>query len=93
MHLVADMERFGLIRRPPPGAVHRETETKCSARLLGGPVTPGTAATMHAQAEGVPFIIEELARAYRDAGMIQEVDGCGRSRQRRQASSRPRSGR
>src|SRR5207248_4767547 len=33
------------------------------------------AAAMHAQAEGVPFILEELARAYRDAGMVQEIDG------------------
>ena len=36
---------------------------------------PVSAATMHAQAEGVPFILEELVRSYRDAAMIQEVDG------------------
>jgi len=30
---------------------------------------------MHAQAEGVPFIVEELAHAYRDTGMVQEIDG------------------
>jgi len=33
---------------------------------------------MHAQAEGVPFIVEEMARAYRDGGMIQEIDGTWR---------------
>src|SRR5438876_9265257 len=30
---------------------------------------------MHAQAEGVPFSIEESVHAYRDAGMIQQIDG------------------
>ena len=30
---------------------------------------------MHAQAEGVPFIVEELARAYRESGLIQQIDG------------------
>jgi DNA-binding CsgD family transcriptional regulator len=30
---------------------------------------------MHAQAEGVPFILQEVARAYRDSGMIQQIDG------------------
>ena len=30
---------------------------------------------MHAQAEGVPFILAEQAHAYRDAGMIQQIDG------------------
>ena len=35
----------------------------------------GERSPMHAQAEGVPFILEELARAYRDAGMIQQIDG------------------
>ena len=30
---------------------------------------------MHAQAEGVPFIVEEMAFAYREGGMVQEIDG------------------
>ena len=30
---------------------------------------------MQAQSEGVPFIVEELARAHRDAGTLQQVDG------------------
>ena len=33
---------------------------------------------MHAQAEGVPFIVEEMARAYRDGGMVQQIDGMWR---------------
>jgi hypothetical protein len=31
--------------------------------------------TIHAQAEGAPFIVEELVKAYREAGMIRAVDG------------------
>ena len=30
---------------------------------------------MHAQSEGVPFIVEELARTHRDAGTLQQLDG------------------
>ena len=47
----------------------------CSARPSAARSTPTSAATMHAQAEGVPFILEELARTYREAGMIQQIDG------------------
>jgi len=30
---------------------------------------------MHVQSEGVPFIVEELARTHREAGTLQQVDG------------------
>ncbi len=46
--------------------------------MLGGPVDPAGAAVMHAQAEGVPFIVEEMARAYREGGMVQQIDGVWR---------------
>src|SRR5206468_241342 len=73
--LIADMERMGLIRRVK---LSRFTQVDTAAFLrqhLGGPIEVNSAATIHAQAEGVPFILEELAHAYRDAGMIQQVDG------------------
>jgi DNA-binding NarL/FixJ family response regulator len=73
--LVADMERMGLIRRRKVG---RFTQVETAAFLrqhLGGKVALTSAATIHAQSEGVPFILEELAHAYRDAGMIQQIDG------------------
>ncbi|CAN5344391.1 hypothetical protein BH20ACT24_BH20ACT24_11310 [soil metagenome] len=73
--LVADMERMGLIRRVK---LSRFTQIDTAAFLrqhLGGPVDVNSATTVHAQAEGVPFILEELAHAYRDAGMIQQIDG------------------
>lgn len=75
VNLVADMERVGLIRRLK---VHRlgQPETKALLQqLLGGNVNAASAAAMHAQSEGVPFIVEEMAHAYRDQGMIQEIGG------------------
>ena len=73
--LVADMERMGLVRRVKVGRFTQAETAAFLRQLLGGQVNPVSAATIHAQAEGVPFILEEQVRAYRDAGMIQEVDG------------------
>ena len=75
VNLVADMERVGLVRHL---RLHRfgQPETKSLLQqLLGGTVNATSAAAMHAQSEGVPFIVEEMAHAYRDQGMIQEIDG------------------
>jgi len=75
VNLVADMERVGLTRRLK---VHRLTQPETKAllqQLLGGDVNAASAAAMHAQSEGVPFIVEEMAHAYRDQGMIQEIGG------------------
>ena len=30
---------------------------------------------MHVQSEGVPFIVEEIARTHREAGTLQQIDG------------------
>jgi DNA-binding CsgD family transcriptional regulator len=73
--LVADMERLGYLRRL---RLHRFTSAETVQLLrqvLGGPVDATSGATMHAQAEGVPFIVEELAKAYREQGLIRSVDG------------------
>jgi DNA-binding CsgD family transcriptional regulator len=75
VNLLADMDRLGFMRRL---RLHRFTPTETSALLgqaLGGEVEPTSAATIHGQAEGVPFIVEELAKAYREAGVIRPVDG------------------
>jgi DNA-binding CsgD family transcriptional regulator/tetratricopeptide (TPR) repeat protein len=74
-NFVADMERMGLVRRL---RVTRFTASETSLLLkqvLGGPVEGGSAAAMQTQSEGVPFIVEELARAHREAGTLQQVDG------------------
>ena len=73
--LIADMERMGMVRRLRLERFTQLETTELAKQVLGGNVHLGSAATMHAQAEGVPFIVEELARTYRDTGLIQEIDG------------------
>ncbi len=78
VNLVADMDRMGLVRRLTVDRLRQQETRDLLGSVLGGPVDPSGAAVMHGQAEGVPFIIEEMARAYRDGGMIQQVDGIWR---------------
>jgi DNA-binding CsgD family transcriptional regulator/tetratricopeptide (TPR) repeat protein len=73
--LIADMERMGMVRRLKLERFTQLETTEFVQHVLGGKVNVSSAATMHAQAEGVAFIVEELARTYREMGMIQEVDG------------------
>jgi DNA-binding NarL/FixJ family response regulator len=75
VNLIADMERLGLVRRLKVNRFTQVESGEFLRQVLGGRIDPSGAAAMHAQAEGVPFIVEELARAYRDAGMVQEIDG------------------
>ena len=75
VNLIADMERLGMVRRLKLGRLTQMESAELLRQVLGGKVDAPGAATMHAQAEGVPFIMEELAHAYREAGMVQEIDG------------------
>src|SRR3954462_7457685 len=75
VNFVADMERMGLVRRLRPGRFGAGETAELLQRVLGGPVEAPSAAAMHAQSEGVPFIVEELARAHREAGTLQLIDG------------------
>ena len=75
VNFVADLERMGLVRRLRPGRFSTVETTELLKRVLGGPVEAGSGAAMHVQSEGVPFIVEELARAHREAGTIQQIDG------------------
>lgn len=75
MTLVADLERMGVIRRLRPDRfTHTDTVTFLRQQL-GGELDSASAAALHAQSEGVPFILEELTQAYREAAMIQQIDG------------------
>jgi tetratricopeptide (TPR) repeat protein/DNA-binding CsgD family transcriptional regulator len=74
VNLLADMERMGLIRRLKLDRFRQAETRELLEQVLGGSVNPASAAAMHAQAEGVPFIVEEMAQAYRDGGLIQEID-------------------
>ena len=73
--LLADTERMGLLRRLKLGRFSQLESTEFLQQVLGGQIKLSSAAVMHAQAEGVPFILAEQAHAYRDAGMIQQIDG------------------
>jgi DNA-binding NarL/FixJ family response regulator/tetratricopeptide (TPR) repeat protein len=75
VNFVADMERMGLVRRLRPGRFSSVETAELLKRVLGGPVEATSAAAMHVQSEGVPFIVEELARTHREAGTLQQVDG------------------
>jgi DNA-binding NarL/FixJ family response regulator len=73
--LLADMERMRVVRRLKLGRFSLIESSEFLEQVLAAPVDPSTASTIHGQAEGVPFIVEEIARAYREAGMIQQIDG------------------
>ena len=73
--LIADMERMRVIRRLKLARFSVVETSEFLRQILGGQVDPATASTIHGQAEGVPFIVEEIARAYREAGMLQETGG------------------
>ncbi len=75
VNLLADMERLGMVRRFKLSRFSQVETAEFLRQVLGGSIQASGAAAMHAQAEGVPFIVEELAHAYRDAGMVQEIDG------------------
>ena len=75
VNFVADMERMGLVRRLRPARFGSFESAELLKRVLGGPVEAASAAAMHVQAEGVPFIVEEIARAHREAGTLQQIDG------------------
>ncbi|HUF59045.1 MAG TPA: AAA family ATPase [Actinomycetota bacterium] len=71
--LLADMERMRVIRRLKLARFSVLETTEFLRQVLGGQVEPATASTIHGQAEGVPFIVEEIGRAYREAGMLQQI--------------------
>src|SRR5688572_27731232 len=71
--LLADMERMRVIRRLKLARFSVLETSEFLRQILGGQVEPATASTIHGQAEGVPFIVEEIGRAYREAGMLQQI--------------------
>jgi len=73
--LLADLDRLGMLQRLRLGRFTQLESTEFLQQVLGARVNPSTAAVMHAQAEGVPFILREQAEAYRESGLIQQIDG------------------
>ena len=75
VNLVADMGRVGVVRRLKLDRFSQPDTREFLAQVLKGPMDASGAAVMHAQAEGVPFIVEEMAYAYREGGLVQQIDG------------------
>jgi class 3 adenylate cyclase/tetratricopeptide (TPR) repeat protein len=73
--LIADLDRMRvtqvlrLQRLTPPQS------GELLQNLLGSSADDATVESLHSRSEGVPFFIEELARAYREAEAIQLIDG------------------
>ncbi len=72
--LIADVERAGMVRRLKLARFSLAETTEYLTRVLGSEVDQTSAATIHAQAEGVPFVVEEVVRSYREAAMIQRIN-------------------
>jgi DNA-binding NarL/FixJ family response regulator len=73
--LLADLERMGLVRRLKLKRFTQAQSAEFLQQAYGGPIQPASAAVMHAQAEGVPFVLSEQAHVYRDSGLIRQIDG------------------
>jgi DNA-binding CsgD family transcriptional regulator len=73
--LLADIERMGTLQRLRLARFTAHESASFLQQALGGRVDESSSVVMHGQAEGVPFILAEQVRAYRDAGLVQLVDG------------------
>jgi class 3 adenylate cyclase/DNA-binding CsgD family transcriptional regulator/tetratricopeptide (TPR) repeat protein len=73
--LAADLERMRIGRRLRLERLSRAETAELLEHLLGSPVGPQCATTLHQRGEGVPFFIVEFAQAFRDAGLFQNVGG------------------
>ena len=93
VNFVADMERMGLVRRLRLGGSARSRRRAAPATVLGGPVEGQSAAAMHAQSEGVPFIVEELPGRTARPARSSRSRASGGSGGTRRDSCRPRCGR
>ncbi len=73
--LIADLDRMRVTQVLRLDRFNRVETGELLLNLLGAPVDDQTLHSLHARSEGVPFFIEELARAYREADALQLMDG------------------
>jgi class 3 adenylate cyclase len=73
--LIADLDRMRTTQVLRLQRLSRLQTGELLQNLLGAPVDESAVASLHARSEGVPFFIEELARAYREAEALQLIDG------------------
>lgn len=76
--LIADLDRMRVTRVLRLERFTRSETGELLRNILGSPVDEQTLQSLHARSEGVPFFIEELARAYREADALQLMDGTWR---------------
>lgn len=73
--LIADLDRMRVTQVLRLERFSRPETGELLENLLGSPVDDQTLHSLHARSEGVPFFVEELARAYREADALQLMDG------------------
>ncbi len=73
--LIADLDRMRVTRTLRVDRLTRLQTRELLSNLLEHPVDDQTLQSLHARSEGVPFFIEEFARAYREADALQLMDG------------------
>jgi tetratricopeptide (TPR) repeat protein len=73
--LIADLDRMRVTMMLRLQRLSRLETGELLGNLLGAAVDEATVASFHARSEGVPFFVEELARAYREAEALQLIDG------------------
>ncbi len=73
--LIADLDRMRVTQVLRLERFTRHETAELLRNLLGSPADDQTMDSLHARSEGVPFFIEELARAYREADALQLMDG------------------
>lgn len=73
--LIADLDRMRVTQVLRLERFNRVETGELLLNLLGAPVDDQTLQSLHARSEGVPFFVEELARAYREADALQLMDG------------------
>lgn len=73
--LIADLDRMRVTQVLRLQRLTPRQSGELLENLLGSPLDESTLESLHSRSEGVPFFIEELARAYRDAEALQLIDG------------------
>ena len=73
--LIADLDRMRVTQVLRLQRLSRRQSGELLENLLGGPADDPTLDSLHSRSEGVPFFLEELARAYREAEALQLIDG------------------
>ena len=73
--LIADLDRMRVTQVLRLQRLTERQSGELLESLLGAPADESTVNSLHSRSEGVPFFLEELTRAYREAEALQLIDG------------------